>query len=194
LRPDCLAKAAKQGVSPLATSQAGFPVRYPSSSVSCGFAATDFALTERLDSMVGHAGMAATSRQRPPSQPSAVSNGSKLFASNVADRLDARWLRRARDLISDFSVHVGGAPTVAQQTVIRRISTIIIDLELIEQRMAKGGGASSIEDFDRYHRGCGTLKRFLEMIGMQHVGLRDVTPDDFDIEKEEGAVLSEASE
>ena len=143
--------------------------------------------------MVGHAGMAATSRARPASQRSAVSNGSKLFASNVNDRMDAKWLRRVRDLISDFSAHVGGADT-AQYVIIRRIAGITTELELIEQRMANGRGAS-LQDWDRYLRGTGILKRLLELPSMQRVALRDVTPmDDFDIEREEAVAVSEASE
>jgi hypothetical protein len=142
--------------------------------------------------MVGHAGMAATTRPRPASQRSAVSNGSKLFAAPSNDRMDAKWLRRVRDLISDFSAHVGGADT-SQIVIIRRIAGIVTELELVELRMARGKGASA-EDWDRYLRGTGILKRLLELPSMQRVALRDVTPlDDFDIEKEEAAAV-EASE
>jgi hypothetical protein len=107
---------------------------------------------------------------------SAVSNGKRLFADQMADGRSA-WARRLRDVMVQHITDLGGeeAVSAAERSICRRIATITTEMELLEKRFAlsKKGGASA-DDFDLYLRAANSLRRLLETIGLQRRS-RDVT-------------------
>jgi hypothetical protein len=79
-----------------------------------------------------------------------------------------------------MSLHVldaGGEDVVsaAEHSIIRRIATISVELELLERKFALKGKGASPEDLDLYFRGANSLRRLLESVGLKRVA-RDVTP------------------
>ena len=116
---------------------------------------------------------------RPARQRSAVSNGKRLFA--VDKRLDIRtnpWVRRFADLYEIYIAHLGGHDVVTppQRSIVRRVVTADVELELLEKRMALKRTGADPADLDLYFRGSKSQSRLLEKIGMKRT-LRDVTPD-----------------
>ena len=69
-----------------------------------------------------------------PKNRSAVTNGSQMFLEPVDGRTNVA--RRYRDIISEFSALVGGAPTIAQDSLIRRIAALSVSCEQDECRLA----------------------------------------------------------
>jgi hypothetical protein len=74
-------------------------------------------------------------------------------------------------------VDLGGADIVsaAESSIIRRVATETIELELLEQRFAISGKGASSDDLDLYARISNSLRRHLEAIGLERRS-RDVTP------------------
>jgi len=114
------------------------------------------------------AGSDGATRQR-----SAATNGTRLLPG-----IDGRgaWVRRCRDIVRAYVVDLGGADraSTAQLSLCRRIATLTIALEQIEQRMATAEGAVTHTDLDLYNRGCGHLTRMLKTLGIERKQ-KDVT-------------------
>jgi hypothetical protein len=108
-------------------------------------------------------------------QRSRVGNGSALLSGDVDQR--SVWCRRLKELISDHIGDLGGEAntSVAERSIVRRASTLEVELELLECRFAQDGQASAL-DLDLYQRCSGNLRRLLEAVGLQRRA-RDVTDD-----------------
>ena len=111
-----------------------------------------------------------------PTQRSRVTNG-KLFAATIRDGRSG-WSRRLQDLLSLHVADLGGEDVVsdAERSIIRRIATITVELEWIEQSFALSKQGPTLEQLDLYFRGSNSLRRLLEAIGLKRVA-RDVTHD-----------------
>jgi hypothetical protein len=121
-------------------------------------------------------GNRATAKSGLPSkQRSRVTNG-RLFAATIADGRSG-WSRRLGDLLDLHIADLGGqdAVTNAERSIIRRIATISVELEWIEQSFKSSRAGPKTEELDLYFRGSNNLRRLLEAIGLQRRS-RDVTP------------------
>lgn len=103
---------------------------------------------------------------------SKVTNGKVLIAG-----VDGRspWVRRCKDIIASHLSDLGGAEntSAAERSIIRRASTLTVELERLEAKFAAAEAASD-SDLDLYQRTAGNLRRLLEAIGIQRRP-RDVT-------------------
>jgi hypothetical protein len=135
--------------------------------------------------------------------PSATSSldGPRVVASNKRHRsritngallsgVDGRssWVRRAKDVIAAHLSDLGGIEntSAAERSVIRRASTLTVELERLESKFAKVGEASS-GDLEVYQRCANSLRRLLEAICsgiLQYRRPRDVTPSLAEIQAE----------
>jgi hypothetical protein len=108
---------------------------------------------------------------------SRVTNGTALFADRSVNELGS-WARRLRDIIVLHTIDLGGADFVsaAESSIIRRVATETVELELLEQKFAKNGKGASSEDLDLYARISNSLGRHLDRIGLKRIA-KDVTPD-----------------
>jgi hypothetical protein len=106
-------------------------------------------------------------------QRSRITNGTALLPGT--DNRSA-WCRRAKDVIAAHTADIGGDDCVseAERSIIRRIAVLTTELERLEAKFA-GAGEASERDLDLYIRGSGSLRRLLEVIGLQRRP-RDVTP------------------
>jgi hypothetical protein len=109
-----------------------------------------------------------------PAHRSRVTNGSALLT--IADGRSA-WARRMRDLMALHLSDLGGdaAVSAAERSLVRRIATLTVELERMEERFA-GDGEADPAALDLYSRTSGNLRRLLEALGLQRRA-RDVTPD-----------------
>ena len=105
---------------------------------------------------------------------SRVTNGTALLA-NVDGR--STWARRMRDLMELHISDLGGDAMVsaAERSIVRRVATLTVELERMEERFANDGEADA-EALDLYSRTSGNLRRLLEAVGLRRRP-RDVTPD-----------------
>jgi hypothetical protein len=89
-------------------------------------------------------------------------------------------------------VDLGGADIVsaAESSIIRRVATETIELELLEQRFAISGKGASSDDLDLYARISNSLRRHLEAIGLERRS-RDVTPTLSDYLEQRSAAIEE---
>jgi hypothetical protein len=96
---------------------------------------------------------------------SRITNGRVLIAG-----VDQRcgWVRRAKDVIASHLSDLGGVEntSAAERSIIRRASTLTVELERFESKFAKAGEASSL-DLETYQRCANSLRRVLEAIGLQ---------------------------
>ena len=71
-------------------------------------------------------------------------------------------------------VDLGGedSASAAERSIIRRACVLTVELEQLEVRFATAG-QSSPEDLDLYQRTAGGLRRLLEAIGIQRIGIED---------------------
>jgi hypothetical protein len=96
---------------------------------------------------------------------SRISNG-----SNILPGVDGRstWVRRLRDLISLHLSDLGGDDAVseAERSIIRRASTLTVELERMELGFATAGEALP-DQLDLYQRTANSLRRLLEAVGLQ---------------------------
>jgi hypothetical protein len=102
---------------------------------------------------------------RKKSGRSRISNGSALLPG-----VDGRsaWVRRCKDLISEFTnVHLAGADNCspAERAIVRRVSVLIVELEILESKFAANNEASS-EQLLLYGRTANTLRRLLQSLGL----------------------------
>jgi hypothetical protein len=96
---------------------------------------------------------------------SRITNGSALLPG-VDGR--SRWIRRCRDLISEFiNVHLAGADNCspAERAIVRRIAVLVTELERLEAKFAANNEASP-DQLLLYGRTANTLRRLLEAIGL----------------------------
>jgi hypothetical protein len=107
---------------------------------------------------------------------SKVTNGKRLFADMTVDGRSG-WSRRLRDLLQLHVADLGGEDVVstAEHSLCRRISTITVELELLERKFALKGKGANADDLALYITGANSLRRLLESIGLKRVA-RDVTP------------------
>jgi hypothetical protein len=121
-------------------------------------------------------------------QDSQLSKGRSRMTngSAVLPGVDGRstWVRRLRDLIALHLSDLGGEDVAseAERSIIRRASTLTVELERLELAFATQGEATA-EQLDLYQRTANSLRRLLESIGIKRVP-RDVTPDLADIANE----------
>ena len=111
-------------------------------------------------------------------QRSRVANGSALL-SGVDGR--SPWVRRAKEIIADHLSDLGGIDncSAAERSIVRRASTLTVELERLEARFATAGEADTA-DLEVYQRCANSLRRLLEAVGLQRRS-RDVTPSLSDI-------------
>ncbi|MDX8447057.1 hypothetical protein [Mesorhizobium captivum] len=110
---------------------------------------------------------------KPPTVRSRVTNGSGLFAEGGDER--GPWSRRFRDLVVEHTSDAGGAAVLseAQRSIIRRASTLEVQLEQLEARFSQGPADPA--DLNTYSTLSNTLRRLLADIGLERRA-RDVTP------------------
>lgn len=108
-----------------------------------------------------------------PRQRSKITNGSALVAG-ASGR--GAWVRRAKDVINLHTSDLGGIDntSAAERSIIRRIATLTVELEMLESKFAAAGQATSSE-LDLYQRTAGNLRRLIEAIGLQR-RQKDITP------------------
>ena len=101
---------------------------------------------------------------KSPRLRSRVSNGKKAFVDG-----DGRspWARRWRDLIEAHVADLGGVAVLseAQRSLIKRASTIEIELEQVEGRLSLGRAA----DLAEYATAASHLRRIFETLGLARV-------------------------
>ncbi len=109
----------------------------------------------------------------PNNARSRVTNGKELLPG-----VDGRttWVKRARDLLSIHIADLGGedACSEAEKGIIRRACVITVQLEQLEKKFAITNEAKPA-DLDLYFRGANTLRRLLDVTGLQRQS-RDMTP------------------
>ena len=96
---------------------------------------------------------------------SRITNGSALLPG-----VDGRspWVRRCKDVIASHMSDMGGVDntSAAERSIIRRASTLTVELERLEAKFANAGMAKP-DDLDLYVRASGNLRRLLESVGLQ---------------------------
>jgi hypothetical protein len=94
---------------------------------------------------------------------SRITNGSAFLPRGTDNRNP--WVRRCKDLIAE---HTSEKPdtTAGERSIIRRISVLTTELEIMEAKFAAANGEASERDLDLYIRGSGALRRLLETIGL----------------------------
>ena len=104
-------------------------------------------------------------KPRDAKHRSRVANGNALLPG-----VDGRsaWVRRARELLDEHLVDLGGADvcSAAERSIVRRAAVLSVELEMLESRFANDGQASSA-DLDLYQRAASALRRLLETIGIE---------------------------
>jgi hypothetical protein len=106
--------------------------------------------------------------RRVAASRSQVTNGKRLFVDGDGQ---SPWARRWRDLVELHAADIGPAQSLseAQLSLIRRVSTLEIEMERMEGQLSQGGDA----DLDIYMRASGHLRRLLETLGIERAK-RDV--------------------
>jgi hypothetical protein len=131
-------------------------------------------MSDRSPSDVGKAtnGVRSLRLYRPKAR-SRVTNGRGLLPG-----IDGRtlWCRRYRDLNALHLSDLGGSDRAseAEKAIVRRIATLIVELERLEMCFAEAGQASD-HQLELYQRVANTLRRLLEAVGLQRRP-RDATP------------------
>ena len=89
------------------------------------------------------------------------------------------WSRRFRDIVALHCSDLGGYENLSQAelAIIRRASTLQVELEAQEAQLASGNSKINLVEFAQVSNG---LRRLLETIGLKRVA-RDVTPSLKDI-------------
>jgi hypothetical protein len=115
--------------------------------------------------------------RRSDRQRSRITNGSALLPG-----IDGRsaWVRRAKDIIEEHLADLGGEDncSAAEQSMVRRIATLTVQLEAMEARFASRFNNStpiSADDLDCYQRTASCLKRLYEAIGWKRRA-KNITP------------------
>jgi hypothetical protein len=117
---------------------------------------------------------------RPPGEGPIVLAKAKA-RSRVTNGVE--WYRRFRDLNGLFAIDLGGDPTTlseGQRALVRRAAALCTELELMETRFARNGGAKVVE-LEVFQRATNSLRRVLECLGIHRGRIaRDVTPPDLE--------------
>ena len=96
---------------------------------------------------------------------SKVSNGTHLLPG-----IDARstWMRRFKDVIAAHISDLGGIENCseAERSIIRRASTLTVELERLELRFAQAGEANDAE-LAMYQSTANGMRRLLEAVGLR---------------------------
>jgi hypothetical protein len=81
-----------------------------------------------------------------------------ILLSGVDGR--SAWVRRAKDVLSELVSDMGGidGTSAAERHIARRATTMIVELERLEQRFAQAGEASAA-DLDTYARIASSMRR-----------------------------------
>ena len=106
----------------------------------------------------------------------AISNGSSLFLDGKLDERSV-WARRFRDMLRAHVSDCGGDENLseAERSLIRRATTLEIQLELIEQKMAANeNGCATSAQLSDYQRAANSLRRILQTLGTKRRAV-DVT-------------------
>jgi hypothetical protein len=137
----------------------------------------EFRLAKRLD-FVGYQRKLGTKELQARSK---ITNGSALLPS-----VDARgtWGRRFRDLNDSFSSDLGQTDSDAlsegQRALVRRASALCVELERLEVKFARRGGAE-VDELNVFQRSVNSLRRVIESLGTHRGRIpRDVTPPTVD--------------
>ena len=119
----------------------------------------------------------STAESRLAYARSRTGNG-HLFGKDVD--LRGAYPRRLRDLLREHVQDLGGSAntSLAERSICRRISTISVELELLERKFVIANGASA-QDLQLYLSASNTLRRLLEAVGLQRRA-KDVTPPTLD--------------
>ena len=98
-----------------------------------------------------------------------VTNGSELFAEHVDGR--SVWVRRFRDLIQLHLLDLGGPEgcSEAQVSLVRRVSTLEIELERLEYEFARPDRTAGNKALDRYSMLTNTLRRLHTTLGLDRI-------------------------
>lgn len=109
-----------------------------------------------------------------PNERTRVTNGRNLLPG-----LDGRtyWARRVREVMALHISDLGDADACseAEKSGVRRISVLAIEMEKLERRFATAAPDHiSHPNLDMYQRGANTLRRLLDMTGLQRRS-RDIT-------------------
>jgi hypothetical protein len=95
---------------------------------------------------------------------------SKISNGTTLPGVDGRstWVRRLRDLMNLHLADLGGDDQVseAERSIVRRASTLTIELERMEAVFAVAGEAQP-DQLDQYQRVANTLRRLLETNGLK---------------------------
>ena len=124
-------------------------------------------------------------RQPPPASGvrpiyGAVARTRVTNGTNLLPKIDGRsyWARRMRDLIAIHVSDLGGADACseAEKSIVRRVACLTIEMERLEMRFATAAPDHiSHPDIDLYTRMANTLRRLLDLTGLQRRS-RDITP------------------
>ena len=116
---------------------------------------------------------------RAGSEPdrSRASPRTRVRAGQLLPGVDGRsaWTRKAASQIRAYLTDLGGIEncSTAERSIVRRVATLEVELERLEERFATAGEAS-VEDLETYQRCANSQRRLLEAIGLQRRA-RDVT-------------------
>jgi hypothetical protein len=123
---------------------------------------------------------------RPKRVRSAVTNNRRLFVDGDGT---SAWARRFRDLIFGHVSDLGGRDMLseAQLSLIKRASTLELELEQAEGRLSKGEQI----DLDSYGRAASHLRRILESLGLERKP-KDIGPTLGDLLREDQRQQREA--
>jgi hypothetical protein len=96
---------------------------------------------------------------------SAITNGAR-WLPGIDNR--SPWVRRAKDIAAAHISDLGGVDntSAAERSIVRRASTLTVELERLETKFASAGEATPT-DLDLYSRAAANLRRLLEAVGIQ---------------------------
>jgi hypothetical protein len=97
-------------------------------------------------------------------QRSRIANGALLPGTDGR----STWVRHAKEVIADHISDLGGVDncSAAERSLVRRASTLTVELERLEAKFATVEMASA-SDLETYQRCANTLRRLLEAVGLQ---------------------------
>lgn len=130
-------------------------------------------------------------KRSPQKARSRVTNGARLFIDADVDQRSP-VARRFRDLVQLHTADAGGPGMLseAKAQLIRRISSIEVQLEMLEGRMVAGDATVDVEQFARISS---HLRRLLESFGLERLK-KDVSPTLHEIFEQYAAEQAQAVE
>jgi hypothetical protein len=108
---------------------------------------------------------------------SRITNG-KVLIAGVDQR--SQWVRRCRDIITAHLSDLGGVDntSAAERSIVRRASTLTVELERLETKFALAGEADA-GDLEIYQRCANSLRRLLEAVGLSRRPRVVPSPDEY---------------